>query len=552
MHKIASLMNLTFALSDETETLDNCENITPLNDPGVWYSFIGTGGRIAVDPCSGLSQFTRIFASVYEGDCGPSNLVCVAVGRIDCGRNELVFDTYLGSTYRILIQSPSQKDFQLLVFPSGGVSPSVLTSPVSIKIPTKSPNVVPIAAPTPSVSCTTSDSGYCWKQNELDVLERLVNTSVVNSAIFIDSNGKALPELSAFIQEVRFFLNAFYNGSSTSETLTDVDIIKGAMIPLDTRRLEWSPTHRSLQACNGAACTAAIASLISGAFDTSFAMVGLGGPVGALGNVIGRRVATKLLSRPGFQQKIQRILQEDGSLFTKVADVFYESVASVGVSGILNAIREDNLLSVTDYIGVAASVAGIFAGGPVALGIKDVQFGVAVVGFADSVSNVGNNCPRADGTCPKRKPTISIVRGDPHITSLVDGLEFECQARGEFTLLKSLNTSFQIQGRFTKASSAGLGNLASVTSALAVREPGAPIVQISFGSGAATTVQECLDLVRLFENGIARPVSSGANSSDVTVNVVNQDEVVLLFSTGLEVHAIVKTSSSFGCFSPSG
>jgi hypothetical protein len=545
--------NVTFALPDDTETLDSCENITPLYEPGVWYTFNGTGGRIAVDPCSGLPQFTRIFASVYEGGCGLENLVCVAVGRIDCGRNELVFDTAAGSTYHILINSPSRKSFEVLVFPVGGVAPNVPSSPILVpaksptRQPTKAPNLTPVAAPAPAGLCTISESGLCWKPNEVAALQRLVNTSVVDAAKFIAPNGTAVPELAVFVLEVRTFLARFYEGISIPQNLTDIAIIKSAMIPLDARRLT-SLDHRLLLACNGAACAAALASLISGVFDVGFAKFGLSGPVGALGKVIGSRVATKLLSRPGFQQKILSRLQESDSTAGKAAGVLYESIATAGVSGIVNAIREDNLLSTNDFVGLAANVAGIFVGGWVGLGLKFIQFLTALNGVAETISSIGDSCPRPDGTCEKkRKITISIIRGDPHITSL-DGLEFECQARGEFTLLKSLNTTFHIQGRFTKATSVGAGNSASVTSALAIREVGAPIVQISYGSGVANNVQECLSLVRLFEGGIARAVSSGTNSSGVSVTIVNQDEVFLLFSTGLEVHAVVKTSPSFGCF----
>jgi hypothetical protein len=528
-------VNLTFAFPDNTETSDNCENITALDDPGVWYTFAGTGGRIEVDPCSGISKFTptRIFVSVYEGGCGRSNLVCVAVGRIDCGKNELVFDTDLGSTYHILIQSPSRESFELLVFPP--------------KSPTKSPNVIPVDAP--SSACTVTDSGNCWKPVEVDALKRLVNTSIVDVAMFIDQSGNAIPELAVFIQEVRFFLSGFYSGdSSISQNLSDVGILKAAMIPLDARRLEQSHTDRNLLACNGAACAAALAGIITGVLDVSFGLVGLSGPLSTLGNVIGKRGATKILSRPGLQQKILTKLLSEGSTVEKGASVLFESIASLGVSGIVNTIKEDNVLSTSDLVGLAASVAGIVVGGPAALVLKAVVLGAAVSSLSDTILDLDQNCPRADGTCEKkRKITISIVRGDPHITSL-DGLEFECQARGEFTLLKSLNTTFHVQGRFSKATSSGSGSLASVTSGLVVREVGAPLVQISYVSGVASNVQECLGLVRLYEDGIARPVSFGTNSSSVSISVVNQDEVVLLFSTGLEVHAIVKTSPSFGCF----
>ena len=196
---IPTLGDLTFALPDETEVSDNCGGLTPLSDPGIWYTFVGPGGRVAVDPCIGLPLLNRISASVYDGGCGPANLACVAVGRIDCGRNELIFETDAGTTYYILINAPSRISFELLVFPIGGVAPSMPTSPVPVQIPT------------PTVACTITDSGYCWTPNEVNALERLVDTSIANAAIFVDPNGKAVPELAAFVQQTRRFLMGFYD-----------------------------------------------------------------------------------------------------------------------------------------------------------------------------------------------------------------------------------------------------------------------------------------------------------------------------------------------------
>jgi hypothetical protein len=80
---------------------------------------------------------------------------------------------------------------------------------------------------------------------------------------------------------------------------------------------------------------------------------------------------------------------------------------------------------------------------------------------------------------------------------------------------------------------------------LAIQEPGRPTVQVSFRAGVATTISECLSLVELYEGGVIRSLN---NSSNVFVNVVNADEVVLTFPTGLEVHALVRSSPTFGCF----
>jgi hypothetical protein len=83
-----------------------------------------------------------------------------------------------------------------------------------------------------------------------------------------------------------------------------------------------------------------------------------------------------------------------------------------------------------------------------------------------------------------------------------------------------------------------------------VRETGSvPLLQVSLDSTNASTVSGCLALTSLYENGQRRQISSGSNSSAVNVTLLNGDEVVLLYpTTGLEVHIVVKSSTSFGCF----
>jgi hypothetical protein len=77
----------------------------------------------------------------------------------------------------------------------------------------------------------------------------------------------------------------------------------------------------------------------------------------------------------------------------------------------------------------------------------------------------------------------------------------------------------------------------------------APTIQVSLDSTSASSVTSCLALTSLFENGVKRPILSGATSSAVSVTVLNGDEIVLLYNTtGLEVHTVVRSSLSFGCF----
>jgi hypothetical protein len=169
--------------------------------------------------------------------------------------------------------------------------------------------------------------------------------------------------------------------------------------------------------------------------------------------------------------------------------------------------------------------------------------------------------PIAPTICPRRQPIgvpiirpprSSIWRGDPHITTF-DGLRYGCQARGEFILLKSLNSTLHIQGRFTNASMTGIPSTASVTSGIVIRETGAPTIQVSYktalrSTNTTSTVAGCRDLILFYENGVARPINTGSSSSNVSVSFVSQDKILIVFSTCLEVHIFIRGSLSFGCF----
>jgi hypothetical protein len=73
--------------------------------------------------------------------------------------------------------------------------------------------------------------------------------------------------------------------------------------------------------------------------------------------------------------------------------------------------------------------------------------------------------------------------GDPHFVTF-DGFKYDCQADSEVVLVKSLDSDFKIQGRFTTA------GFPTVTIGIVMREQGGlPIVQISMATltGAPTT-----------------------------------------------------------------
>ena len=156
-----------------------------------------------------------------------------------------------------------------------------------------------------------------------------------------------------------------------------------------------------------------------------------------------------------------------------------------------------------------------------------------------------------DGRCQellvKPPPPGSIVTsiiGNPHIATF-DALEFDCQAAGEFVLLKSLDSSLQIQGRFEAVP--GGAAQASVTTGVAVTVPdGSSTVQIStlpFPDESCTPLffTDGLNTTPLFPGDTVR-VGPG-----VTLSATEQSYLIK-YDNGLTVTLLRRDSISFGCF----
>jgi hypothetical protein len=91
--------NLTLATVD-ADLEHYCESFPPAN-PGIWYSFIGTGQRMAVIAQKGT---TAVFVNLFVGACHRSAVACGARRQVATGGIPHTYQTVLGTTYYLLVQ----------------------------------------------------------------------------------------------------------------------------------------------------------------------------------------------------------------------------------------------------------------------------------------------------------------------------------------------------------------------------------------------------------------------------------------------------------------
>ncbi|KAL3935356.1 MAG: hypothetical protein SGBAC_009114 [Bacillariaceae sp.] len=116
--------------------------------------------------------------------------------------------------------------------------------------------------------------------------------------------------------------------------------------------------------------------------------------------------------------------------------------------------------------------------------------------------------------------------GDPHIVTF-DGLRYDVHVKGELILVKSLNSTFEIQGRMEAVETHK--ERPAVTTGIVVNEVGDnPTIQVSFARDDSHMYTEelraprcrgnhCDCPVQLHVDGVLRPVSSGSGSTKASV-----------------------------------
>lgn len=99
----------------------DCNDGSPTDGNGVWYSVVGTGNTIIASLCGGAAFDTEI--SVYTGTCGVATLSCVAGNDDFCSfQSETSWASAVGTTYYILVHGFGEGDngnFTLTLSDSG-------------------------------------------------------------------------------------------------------------------------------------------------------------------------------------------------------------------------------------------------------------------------------------------------------------------------------------------------------------------------------------------------------------------------------------------------
>ena len=184
-------------------------------------------------------------------------------------------------------------------------------------------------------------------------------------------------------------------------------------------------------------------------------------------------------------------------------------------------------------------------------------------------SSVAPSSNPTESSAPSPFPTISLppsfkderavasgTYGDPHIITW-DNFEFDCQAAGEFTMVKALTgpVNFEVQERFTAVSNACNAS-ASVSTGFVVQADGIPNVQVSIprnDPNPTLILGGCPIDFRsngeLLDSSLLTP-SIDAFGANITLNKSNPGggQVVVEYPSGLAFIATLRNSQEFGCF----
>lgn len=159
----------------------------------------------------------------------------------------------------------------------------------------------------------------------------------------------------------------------------------------------------------------------------------------------------------------------------------------------------------------------------------------------------GTECGSSTRQGPSEdKEVCAHFWGDPHIVTF-DGLKYDCQGEGEFVLLSSLDSSFEVQGRFESASES---KRVAVTRSFAVHtgDEDVPSIQLSVPDEMA---QGCS--IELLVDGVAHDIyANGTDSDYVQVQLIGNEgakRVTIYYpGSGLHLTSLLSESETYGCY----
>lgn len=129
--------------------------------------------------------------------------------------------------------------------------------------------------------------------------------------------------------------------------------------------------------------------------------------------------------------------------------------------------------------------------------------------------------------------------GDPHFRTF-DGLKFDCMGEGEFTVLKSLDSAFELQGRFGKFRS---NRRPTVTTAIAFQTgDGEPKLQVS----VIPNDSQCTPNVYI--GGVKQSIGDGRTSIDgITIQKAGRHFTFFYEESEVQLQTRVRGSRANGC-----
>lgn len=137
---------------------------------------------------------------------------------------------------------------------------------------------------------------------------------------------------------------------------------------------------------------------------------------------------------------------------------------------------------------------------------------------------------------------FGTIHGDVHVATF-DGVKYDCQGEGEFVVMTSLDSKFEIQGRFSRFHA---NERITVTRGIVVNtgEAGTPVVQLDLPAVYDNKCQVDMYVDKVFRN---IEDGTGKKSAIVTKLAWNKFSIVYPY-TGVDLEIETSKSSRFGCF----